>query len=68
MTRFRKVPKYRYRMTRFQVPNTDTVGTQKIPNPSSADKVWITAIWCQKGETKALQGSAGTIAGVGETV
>ena len=29
MARFRKVPKYRKRMTRFQVPNTDTAGTKK---------------------------------------
>ena len=35
MTRFRKVPKNRNRMTRFQVPNTDTAGTKKVPNPSS---------------------------------
>ena len=36
MVCFRKVPKYRNQMTRFQVPNTDTVGTKKVPNPCSA--------------------------------
>ena len=35
MTRFKKVAKYRNRMTRFQVPNADTAGTKKVPNPSS---------------------------------
>ena len=35
MTRFRKVPKYQNRMTRFQVPNIDTARTKEVPNPSS---------------------------------
>ena len=35
MNYFRKVPKYQNRLTRFQVLNTDTAGTKKVPNPSS---------------------------------
>ena len=35
MTRFKKVRKYRNRMARFQVPNSDTSGTKKVPNSSS---------------------------------
>ena len=35
MTRFRKVPKYRNRKLRFQIPNTDIAGTKKMPNPNS---------------------------------
>ena len=62
MTRLRKVPKHRNRMNRFQLPNTDTGGTKKVPDPSSGLDIYDTIIcapfsnslaWTETYETNA---------------
>ena len=54
MTRFRKLPKYRNRMTYFQVPNTNTGGTKEVPNPSSVNDVVRYEMLVKIVETKGL--------------